>query len=80
MQYWLFFVAAVLQGVASLDNGVAKTPPMVRLHEWHARGRCSQYSTWQKHLSEQRREIPLSVAGVDVLGAFQMRNKLHKVS
>ena len=79
MDLFLVLILLLLGRAAALDNGLAKTPPMVRscwLFMWGS----ADIAAMPGSPSETMRNVSVLVAGLDVMGALQMRDELHDAS
>ena len=64
----------LIQGVVALDNGLAKTPPMVR----SCSAPCRQFVHSLDHIGDSHR-VYYGHSGLDVMGALQMRDRLRQI-
>lgn len=64
----------LIQGVVSLDNGLAKTPPMVR----SCSAPCRQFAHALEHIGDWNCDS-YGHSGLDVMGTLQMRDRLRQI-
>lgn len=73
MRFAITIAILLIQGVVALDNGLAKTPPMVRFCSAPRR----QFAHALDHIGDSHRDYGHS--GLDVMGTLQMRDRLRQI-